>query len=826
MSVTLSNLTLSNYEYSVTSSNPLGTLKAFQPATATYTFQYKPYITSNFQYNYTCSIKDATSNLSVRLQGSNLSIFNQSSNLFNNFTPYLVQSAFNTIGINRYDNSVIVSINSSNIVRVTSSNQLPSAYSNSYIEVTASNGGVFKDITLQPVGVTNTPMKFTKPIKATTITASNITSCNLSSMNSQITIYSNNFTSFSNQTISNITTLSNGLLSTQATANWSSNNLYQKSGGNITGNVGIKTTSPSYELDVTGDIRIMRGAGNPTTLHINPTGLGNTQSIIQFVNNGHYITCFDSNINGWSRPGSGHNIFYVSGGHFFSGNVSFNNTIGGTAITNLSNVAMFGSNLSPKVTFNSNTAVWSSNTATATSNAVYTSTTASTAIYSSNTATWSSNNNINRSIDYISNFFTDNLVFPNSLNIIGSGWAWSNGWKSYDANGGFLFRNGQDGGLQFYTGTSNTGLGLQAVLTSNGNLGIGTSTPTQKMEVAGNARLNNSIMGDVGFGSIYAAFAHSGSFSTGGYALLQQNNGETYLNCALGRNINIRQNNANMAVFDSNGRFGINTTSPVYTCHIAGTFYASNVQSPTIDTLSNASFQGYSMAYYSSNTAIWASNVARYSSNYGGALSNLATDALNRGTYGSNTANWASNNLGTFSNNNLVLSSNLNVNEYTTLLKGRHGASGVNTHLPYTDGVNYIRGRLICGDSSNAECVHIGDTSAGINSYYKLSVAGPTRLDSLRIGGGDEIYKLNHYAININGSSGATIVDLTVSGSYPGNAIVLPTIEVGPTYNDVFAVTVKERTTTSIRFLICRADSPTTSWAQTITLKFIVLQTL
>ena len=214
----------------------------------------------------------------------------------------------------------------------------------------------------------------------------------------------------------------------------------------------------------------------------------------------------------------------------------------------------------------------------------------------------------------------------------------------------------------------------------------------------------------------------------------------------------------------------------------------------------------------------WSSNTARYSSNQCNALSNLGTDALNR-------AIWSSNNLGTFSNNDLTLSSNLNVVEYTSLQKGRHGAAGVLTHLPYTDGTNYIRGRTIFADTSNAECVHIGDTSGGINSYYKLTVVGTTRLDSVRIGGGDEIYGLKHYATTINGSSGATTVDITVNGTFPGNCLVFPSIEVSASYNDVFACTVKAKSTTSIRFLICRADA-VAAWGQTITLRFMVLQTL
>ena len=57
------------------------------------------------------------------------------------------------------------------------------------------------------------------------------------------------------------------------------------------------------------------------------------------------------------------------------------------------------------------------------------------------------------------------------------------------------------------------------------------------------------------------------------------------------------------------------------------------------------------------------------------------------------------------------------------------------------------------------------------------------------------------------------------------DSLVFPSIEVGSSFNDVFAVTVKSKSTTSINFLICRADAQS-AWTQTITLRFMVLQTL
>ena len=151
------------------------------------------------------------------------------------------------------------------------------------------------------------------------------------------------------------------------TAIWSSNNLYNRStGGNINANVGIKVT-PSYDLDIAGyGLQLKGGAGNtPSTFYFNSTGAANTHSVMQFVNNGHQITCTDSNWLGLGKAATGHNIFYVSGAHTFSGAVNVLNTITGPPITALSNMAMYGSNTavygSNTAVYGSNTAVWASN---------------------------------------------------------------------------------------------------------------------------------------------------------------------------------------------------------------------------------------------------------------------------------------------------------------------------------------------------------------------------------------------------------------------------------------------------------------------------------
>lgn len=97
-------------------------------------------------------------------------------------------------------------------------------------------------------------------------------------------------------------------------------------------NLGIGTTNPAFRLDVIGTgMRLQGGTGaTPSTLFINPTGAANTTSIIQFVNSSHQIACTDTTpYQTLGRASAtGHNIYYLSGGHVFSGNMYCSNSVG------------------------------------------------------------------------------------------------------------------------------------------------------------------------------------------------------------------------------------------------------------------------------------------------------------------------------------------------------------------------------------------------------------------------------------------------------------------------------------------------------------------
>lgn len=132
-------------------------------------------------------------------------------------------------------------------------------------------------------------------------------------------------------------------------------------------------------------------------------------------------------------------------------------------------------------------------------------------------------------------------------------------------------------------GTYSGNLGALHLTTNNspkltvlngGNIGIGTVSPTQKLDVQnGNARINNAFVGDVGFGTVWANFSHQSQANTTGYGFLHGNDGNYTLinkqNTGAGY-IGFRVGNIDQAVITNSGNMGIGTTSPAQKLDIIG----------------------------------------------------------------------------------------------------------------------------------------------------------------------------------------------------------------------------------------------------------------
>lgn len=103
----------------------------------------------------------------------------------------------------------------------------------------------------------------------------------------------------------------------------------------------------------------------------------------------------------------------------------------------------------------------------------------------------------------------------------------------------------------------------------NGNVGINTNTPSQKLEVNGNIVTETAFLGTGAHGKVYAAFGYKGLGNNGkDYSLLQSNVGLTFLNAAKDQSIRFRLNNEDKMIMDASGNFGIGTITPFEKLHI------------------------------------------------------------------------------------------------------------------------------------------------------------------------------------------------------------------------------------------------------------------
>jgi hypothetical protein len=155
-----------------------------------------------------------------------------------------------------------------------------------------------------------------------------------------------------------------------------------------------------------------------------------------------------------------------------------------------------------------------------------------------------------------------------------------------------------------YFGTNNT---ARVTITSAGNVGIGTTTPSQKLEVSGgDALIRTAYIGNISaYGTSYASFSHTSRAGAGEYSFLSGNAGETYINAKTSNPIYFRINNIDKVIINDAGYVGIGTTTPSVELDVNGSvatnavifknsgggntlgYYEENTWTPSIETVNN-----------------------------------------------------------------------------------------------------------------------------------------------------------------------------------------------------------------------------------------------
>jgi hypothetical protein len=352
-------------------------------------------------------------------------------------------------------------------------------------------------------------------------------------------------------------------------------------------------------------------------------------------------------------------------------------------------------------------------------------------------------------------YFTSELTGVSVAN--NSGKPYYESYAPAGQNKSFGFINQTTSGSSFTSTAATASMTLYqggniALAYNGGNVGIGTSSPTAKLEVVGQG--SGSVkMGSTGFGGDWVGISLSGNLNTTDYNLLSSaTNASFYLNRPTGGDMLFRHNNSDQIIIKSGGNVGIGTTSPGEVLEVVGNIRA------------NVSNGGGFML-----TGASASGLVRAGAT-GLALRTNTTDRLtidNSGNVGIGT---------TSPGYKLEVVGAVSASTYygdgsnlTNIGSGSVSAAGSDGQLQYNNsGLFGGASRLYYNDSTNR--VGIGISSPG----YDLDVSGSARVqDRLRVG------VVNTGNGVIHQSSDATInpTSATVVWSVPGSAGICAFIE-------------------------------------------------